>query len=57
MSDKERLLEIIKKDALLRGDFTLASGKKSTYYINAKKVILFIVKTPSELSRAGMTEQ
>ena len=40
MSDRERLLEIIKKDALLRGDFTLASGRKSTYYINAKKIIL-----------------
>jgi orotate phosphoribosyltransferase len=38
--DRKRLLEIIKKDALMRGDFTLASGKKSTYYINAKKVIL-----------------
>ena len=39
-SEREQLLDIIRRDALLRGDFTLASGKKSTYYINAKKVIL-----------------
>ena len=37
---RERLLELIREFALTRGDFTLASGKKSSYYINVKKVIL-----------------
>jgi orotate phosphoribosyltransferase len=39
-NERTRLLNLLKKDALLRGDFTLSSGKKSTYYINAKKVIM-----------------
>ena len=37
---KKKLLEIIKRDALTKGDFTLASGKKSSYYIDMKKAIL-----------------
>ena len=37
MTDKERLLQIIKEKSLLRGDFVLASGKRSTYYIDGKK--------------------
>jgi orotate phosphoribosyltransferase len=35
-----RLLELFKARALAFGDFTLASGKKSSYYINSKKVLL-----------------
>lgn len=37
---KARLLEIIKERAVMHGDFTLASGKKSNYYINGKKALL-----------------
>ena len=37
MADKEQLLEILKEKSLMRGDFILASGKKSTYYIDGKK--------------------
>src|SRR4051794_13451486 len=36
---RARLLELFKSRAVAFGDFTLASGKKSTYYINSKKVL------------------
>src|SRR5262245_10411017 len=34
-----RLLELFRSRALLFGDFTLASGQKSTYYINSKRAL------------------
>ena len=37
---KERLLELIKKEALRLGDHQLSSGKKSDYYLNGKMVTL-----------------
>src|SRR4051812_36223456 len=36
---RARLLELFKARAVAFGDFTLASGKKSSYYINSKKVL------------------
>ena len=39
-SHRERLKEILKEKSILRGDFTLASGKKSTYYIDARLTTL-----------------
>ena len=39
MADRDRLLELFKSRAVAFGDFTLASGKKSSYYINSKKVL------------------
>lgn len=36
---RQRLLDVFKARAFSFGDFTLASGKKSTYYINSKKAI------------------
>src|SRR6478672_850707 len=36
---RARLLELFKSRAVAFGNFTLASGKKSTYYINSKKVL------------------
>ena len=39
MTHRERLLDVFKARAFSFGDFTLASGKKSTYYINSKKAI------------------
>ena len=36
----ERLKELIKEKALQFGDFTLASGKKATYYLDGKQVVL-----------------
>jgi len=37
---KEQLLELIKQKALIRGDRVLASGKKSSFYIDGKQVTL-----------------
>lgn len=39
MSPRTKLLEAFKHRAFSFGDFTLASGKKSTYYVNSKKAI------------------
>lgn len=39
MSSHERLKELFLARAVQFGDFTLASGKKSRYYINSKKVL------------------
>ena len=39
-TDRERLKEILKEKSILRGDFTLASGKKSDYYIDARLTTL-----------------
>lgn len=41
MSDpaRDRLLELIKTRAVAFGNFTLASGKPSTHYINSKKFL------------------
>jgi orotate phosphoribosyltransferase len=36
---RSRLLELFKTRAVSFGQFTLASGKQSTYYINSKKAI------------------
>src|SRR5215475_11506284 len=36
---RSRLLELFKTRAVAFGDFTLASGQKSSYYINSKKVL------------------
>jgi len=37
---RAQLLELIKKHAVLHGDFTLKSGKKSSYYIDMRLVTL-----------------
>lgn len=41
MSDasRDRLLELVKSRAVKFGQFTLASGKQSSYYINSKKIL------------------
>ena len=40
MSDRQRLIELFLARALKFGDFTLASGKKSTYYLDGKQISL-----------------
>lgn len=40
MYNKERLIELFRERALKFGDFTLASGKKATYYLDGKQVTL-----------------
>lgn len=37
---KKRLFDILKTRAFSRGDFTLSSGKKSSYYLDARLVTL-----------------
>ena len=40
MNEREELKEILKSRSILKGDFTLVSGRKSTYYINGKMTSL-----------------
>jgi orotate phosphoribosyltransferase len=40
MYDKNRLIEIVREKSLEFGDFTLASGKKASYYLDCRKVTL-----------------
>ena len=40
MGYKEELLELLKKDAYKKGDYTLSSGRKSEHYVNCKPVTL-----------------
>jgi orotate phosphoribosyltransferase len=40
MYDKDALMDLVRKLALQLGDFTLASGKKSKYYLDCRKVTL-----------------
>ena len=37
---KEELLDLLKKDAYKKGEFTLSSGKTSEHYVNCKPVTL-----------------
>lgn len=37
---RERLIEIVRDKGLKFGDFTLASGKKASYYLDCRKVTL-----------------
>ncbi|TWT39102.1 orotate phosphoribosyltransferase [Blastopirellula retiformator] len=38
--DKAKLIEIVRQKGLQFGDFTLASGKKASYYMDCRKVTL-----------------
>ena len=38
--DRDRLIELVKRDALRFGDFTLSSGAKASYYIDCRLVSL-----------------
>lgn len=40
MFDREELIGLFKERALKFGDFTLVSGKKSTYYMDGKQITL-----------------
>jgi orotate phosphoribosyltransferase len=40
MYDKQALIELVRRKALKFGQFTLASGKKATYYLDGKQVTL-----------------
>ncbi len=38
--DREHLVELVRKHALKFGDFTLASGKKASFYLDCRKLTL-----------------
>src|SRR3954447_1618345 len=38
--DRDRLIALLKRDALRTGSFTLASGRQSHYYVDGRKVTL-----------------
>lgn len=40
MYDKQALIELVREHALRFGDFTLASGKKASFYLDCRKVTL-----------------
>lgn len=40
MYDRPELMELFRQRALKFGDFTLASGKKATYYLDGKQITL-----------------
>ena len=40
MYDKQALIALVREKALKFGDFTLASGKKASYYLDGKQVTL-----------------
>jgi orotate phosphoribosyltransferase len=40
MYDRPRLLDLFRERALKFGDFTLASGKKASYYLDGKQITL-----------------
>ena len=54
MYDRERLKSLIREHALQFGEFTLASGKKASYYLDCRQVTLQAEALP--LIGAGMLE-
>ncbi|MGF3056298.1 orotate phosphoribosyltransferase [Microbacterium sp. YY-01] len=39
-ADRQRLIELIKDEAVFHGDFTLASGRKASYYVDMRRLTL-----------------
>ncbi len=54
MYDKQALVALVRETALAFGDFTLASGKKASYYLDCRKVTLD--SRGAKLIGAGMLE-
>jgi orotate phosphoribosyltransferase len=54
MYDRQALLDLIKQQALKFGDFTLASGKKASFYLDCRQVTLDA--QGAKLIGAGMLE-
>ena len=52
--DRDALLELIRTESLRRGDFTLASGKKASYYLDCRNVTLH--PQGANLIAAGMLD-
>ena len=54
MYDRQALIDVIQQQALELGEFTLASGKKSRYYLDCRKVTLD--SRGAQLIAAGILE-
>lgn len=54
MYDRQRLMDLIREQALQFGEFTLASGKQASYYLDCRKVTLDA--QGARLIGAGMLE-
>jgi orotate phosphoribosyltransferase len=54
MYDRQALVALVRETALAFGDFTLASGKKASYYLDCRKVTLD--SRGAKLIGAGMLE-
>jgi orotate phosphoribosyltransferase len=54
MYDKDALTALVRETALAFGEFTLASGKKASYYLDCRKVTLD--SRGAKLIGAGMLE-
>ncbi len=54
MYDRQQLIDLIREQALQFGDFTLASGKQASYYLDCRKVTLD--SRGARLIGAGMLE-
>ena len=54
MYDRQALIDLIRTKALAFGDFTLASGKKASFYLDCRKVTLD--SRGAQLIGAGMLE-
>ncbi len=52
--DRNALLDLLQAEALQRGEFTLASGKKASYYLDCRKITLH--PQGANLIAAGMLE-
>ncbi len=51
---KDSLLDLLGSEALRRGEFTLASGKKASYYLDCRRITLHPLG--ANLVAAGMLE-
>lgn len=52
--DRDALMELIRAESLRRGEFTLASGKKASYYLDCRNITLH--PQGANLIAAGMLE-
>ena len=53
--DRQPLLDLLQSEALTRGEFTLASGKKASYYLDCRNVTLH--PRGANLVAEGMLDQ
>lgn len=52
--DKQQLIDLLESEALQRGEFTLASGAKASYYLDCRKITLH--PKGANLVAAGMLD-